>query len=841
MATVLAAPSGSIPLDSDQQKAADHREGTACVAASAGSGKTTLLVGRAIALVESGAHPASVVTLAFNRNAQATLRERLGAHPATKGFEQSMASTFHAFAYQCCRLVMPTLRVLGTSSEEDARQERRGGGAAVPQQTARDLGKRIWDSMGGSIYGAMRPQIVKGTDLEEVMHAESGARERLFAAGWPNAFFQKDGSTSPEQKTKLKDALRSLQLRDVSPDTMTALVEFMPGFRRERQKESAVDFTDMMLGLGNFIRRGDEKVMTRLQSIQHLQIDEAQDGNELRWYIASTVASFKAGRSVMAVGDLRQSIAGFAGATPAMFKDWWDNADAKFALPRNYRSASAIVEAGNAVAKGEPWNIGGDAIAARADLGVGSVRVEPVGTLGIAVEISTAIAAGLSHKDVTVLARTRSALEMVAFGLRTKGLKVFVRGGGFVWKGMDGRMVRAYLDLADGVVRDIKALGLALNKPKRYVSPAKLSTWVVGGKVSGQLHRDASNYPPARAVRECIETMSNLIWAERVQQVEDWLLQGLAADAKENTQAPDDKSDKADLIKALCEIARVCGDVATLDAAIEAETKLDPKDPDVVELSTIHQSKGDQWRVVYVTGVKEGIFPHIKSTDDESFAEEVRLLYVAVTRPVSTLVVDINGSGRFDAKLTALAAVADKTTPPPAPPSPPTPTKRIEKADAAMDRLFPEPTVRVVTPAPTVAALAQALSADETRAHRLSQAGAQPLQGERFVNVRWAEFNELLQPHGFVEDATLSRRTSQRVLVTTLNDGAQALVYTSVPPGANEARGLGEDSIKVVMLDPRGKPYGRRQPYAARTRNWRVTLLARIVEALHAHPDLKAA
>ena len=107
------------------------------------------------------------------------------------------------------------------------------------------------------------------------------------------------------------------------------------------------------------------------------------------------------------------------------------------------------------------------------------MRVEGVGTLGIAVEVSTAIAAGLRHKDVTVLARTRNALEMVAFGLRTKGLKVFVRGGGFVWRGMDGRMVRAYLDLAEGNVRDIAALGMALNRPKRFVSKVKLASWAL--------------------------------------------------------------------------------------------------------------------------------------------------------------------------------------------------------------------------------------------------------------------------------------------------------------------------------------------------------------------------
>ena len=528
-----------------------------------------------------------------------------------------------------------------------------------------------------------------------------------------------------------------------------------------------------------------------------------------------------------------------------MFKEWWDKADAQFSLPRNYRSAAAIVAAGNAVAKGEPWNIGGDAIAARADLGMGSVRVDSVGTLGIATEISTAIAAGLGCKDVTVLARTKAALEQVAFGLRTKGLKVFVRGGGHVWKGMDGRMIRAMLDFGEGVMRDQKALGLALNKPKRYVSPVLLTNTQNGrgpwidkhGRLNlAQLDRE-SGYPPARAVRAAYDTLSNLIWADRVAQVESWLLEGMDADQRENAQAPDAKSDKADLIKSLCEIAAVCGDVKSLDLAIDAETKLDPKDPDVVELSTIHMAKGDQWSVVYVTGVKEGIFPHLRASDDESLAEEVRLLYVAVTRPVHTLVVDVTDAVRFAAKIAALDIVAASTTPPP-PPSPPQPPKRTTEPSSAPLVTFPETPARP-TKAPGPHGMMASLMSDDERAHALTQAGVQPAKDTRFVPVRWDELTTLLSPHGFVEDVTLARRYSQRMLVANLNEGSQVLVYTSVPPGQPEARGIGEDSIKVVVLSPAGKPYSHRMPYTARTRNWRVTLLQRITDALESHPDVK--
>lgn len=827
-------------LDADQQAAAAHRVGTAAVAAAAGSGKTTLLVARAIALVEGGERPESVLTLAFNRNAAQTLRERLASHPATRGSEDRMASTFHAFAFSCVRLVTPDVRVLATSAQEAAEGASRGR-QEDSRQTLRDVARGVWNEMGGNRYGNDRPELIRGVELDKLLELEPSARERLFSKDWVKL------ATAPTPDA-LQEALTTLQLKDVTTVELRALASLMRGFRRAKHSLRVVDFTDMLLALGHYIRVNEPRVMARLRQLRHLQVDEAQDGNELRWYIAQAIADFKEGRSVMAVGDLRQSIAGFAGAQPELFKRWWNTCDAQFTLPRNYRSASAIVEAGNAIAMGEPWNVGGDSIAARTDLGRGSVRVEALGPLAIAVEMASGIKDGTyNHKGVTVLARTKAALEPVAFGLRAQGIRAFVRGGGNAWRGIDGRMIRAYLDLADHSVRDIKALGMALNRPLRYVSGARLAGWVTSAnpsyenpaQLNQRLYGDATSYRPAAAVVEAVETLAELPWEERVLQVESWLIEGLAHDAAENQSAPGDTSDRADLIHNLCVIATTCRDVASLDVAIEAEGRVNPNDPDVVELSTIHRAKGDQWHTVYVVGVKEGIFPHVRATSDEEEAEETRLLYVAVTRPVKALVVSVipNEVDRFGPKIDRLRVIADSTaespdpTPGPGPKAPPPAPEPLVEA--------PKPVPAPAGGYPTAHAMTGALLADEPRAHDLTDKGVQPQPGERFVPVSFSEMEVLLVPHGFVEDEATTQRTGQRVMASRLADGARLLVYTTVPPGQQGARGNGEDSIKVGLLDATGKPLARRQPYAARTRNWRVTLLKRLAEVLKAHPSLK--
>lgn len=826
-------PTAAPTLDSDQQKAAHHSTGRAAVAAAAGSGKTTLLVGRAIDLVRNGADPASVLTLAFNRNAAITLRARLAQHPATAGHEQKMASTFHAFALSCVKLVMPKVNVLSTSAEEAASQ--RGGGDGSPRKTVRDVAKDAWESIGGKLQGASRPEALRDVELDTLFDIEPAARERLFSAGWPQL---------AGDPTRLKAELEKLDLPEVSATELAALALYMPAFLMAKRRAGSVDFTDMLIGLGAFIRKQEPAVMTRLRTIRHLQVDEAQDGNELRWYIARTIAEFGEGRSVMAVGDLRQSIAGFAGAEPELFRRWWDQST-QFTLPRNYRSAAAIVEAGNLVAKGEDWNVGGDAIAAREDLGKGSIRVEALGALAIGVEVATAINNGTKHKDITVLARTRAALETAAFAIRTRGLKVFVRGGGGAWRGIDGRNILAYLRFAEGVVarpgrefdKDLRSLTNALNRPLRYVSGAKVREWMTAdGKLnSAALYREAGRYPPAERVVEAFEELSGLGWAERVQQVRDWLIEGMEEDVSAEKDAPGSNSDRADLIEALCGIAEVCGSMENLNIAIAADQNLDPTAPDVIELSTIHQAKGDQWGTVYVTGVKEGVFPHIKAKKEKDFAEEVRLLYVAVTRPVHTLVLDVEDmvSSRFETKLLKLEALAKRTlpAPPPEPEEPNLPTVQApplvskgEIAAAKAERL-------------SAKKLVAALGADEERAAQLTKAAPAPAAGERFVRITWQELVELLTPHGFKEEPS---NFGQRIVSVATDDEYKLLVYTTVPPGHSEVRSSGSDSMRVVLLKPDGKPMPKLTPLA-RTRNWRRTLLNRLAEALTLyHPELKA-
>lgn len=67
-------------------------------------------------------------------------------------------------------------------------------------------------------------------------------------------------------------------------------------------------------------------------------------------------------------------------------------------------------------------------------------------------------------------------------------------------------------------------------------------------------------------------------------------------------------------------------------AALEAGERQSGKSNDNVQLMTLHSAKGLEFKVVFICGLEEGLFPHQNSLDDLELEEERRLCYVGITR-----------------------------------------------------------------------------------------------------------------------------------------------------------------------------------------------------------------
>jgi hypothetical protein len=270
-----------------------------------------------------------------------------------------------------------------------------------------------------------------------------------------------------------------------------------------------------------------------------------------------------------------------------------------------------------------------------------------------------------------------------------------------------------------------------------------------------------------------------------------------------------------------------------------------------VIVSTVHRAKGLEFNTCYVSA-SSSTFPHQRSlSDPERLEEEERLFYVAATRAKDTLHLtysetDIYGRPAGPSRFLDYVEQDGGSKGDGGEKLPPEPAITTEcpaltplPVEPALTPLPVEPAPRV-TPAglsPGAARFGEARwQAALACAEATTAAEPRSDDGSRYVEVHRQGFEDLLGPLGFDLDAAKGQVIYRAT--DMLRHGRVALtVWTTIPPGGSMARAVGDDSIKVSIVyadgrDGRDRPLLRKQPYAARTRGWRLAVLDRIEKAL---------
>lgn len=329
---VASVPKATVTLDAHQMAVVNHRKGEAIVAAAAGSGKTTVLVERTAALIESGVAPELVLTLVYNRSAADGLKKRLATRLGDSVANRCKAFTFHSFCYGLLKTWNP--------GDARLRSDRILGLPEGPRPAA--------------LVGALLKELDLQGEWKDWVSAADMVREALIDLDAPNAAVL---------IASLKCAGSEAVAREV--------LRFTRAFQAAKLERNCIDFTDMLYIVAMEVREGKTLRSKALAgTFKHVQIDEAQDSNPARWMLALHLAS--GAESLVSVGDLRQSIYGFTGARPDLFRARIEASPATtvavpavmLTLPVNRRSTGAVVAYGNKIAEGRDWNLGGACSAA---------------------------------------------------------------------------------------------------------------------------------------------------------------------------------------------------------------------------------------------------------------------------------------------------------------------------------------------------------------------------------------------------------------------------------------------------------------------------------------------
>ncbi|HEU4747657.1 MAG TPA: UvrD-helicase domain-containing protein [Gemmatimonadaceae bacterium] len=630
----LLAPAPTEPLaglNPAQREAVLHFEGPMLVLAGAGSGKTRVLTARIARLIEHhGVDPSRILSVTFTNKAAGEMRERiarlLGEDP--KGM---WSGTFHAIG----------ARILRTAARQVGR---------TPSFTIYDE-----DDFLGLVKRIME-------------------RERISPKQWSPKVIS---SLISDAKNSLVSAeeYTNLAMDPVSRAAASVFRQLEPALR----SANAVSFDDLLV-LPVEIFRSDERTLARYRDrFQFILVDEYQDTNRAQFQFIKLLGSGHG--NVVVVGDDDQSIYGWRGADIRNILDFEKEfTPAKLVrLEENYRSTPDILEVANAAIT---QNVGRKGKTLRPTRQSGE-RVTVVAALDERDEAEWVLEEIKTRRnqenrglaDFAVLYRTNAQSRPLEDALRREAVPYRLVGSVRFYDRREIRDLMAYLKLIANPA-DSEAFRRAVSVPKRGIGDTTLDALAARAReldlplYEAALSDDAvgSLRPAARkTLADFIALIGRL--RERAKDTSvDVLIQDLVAEIKYvdylQAEGPESARDRIENVSALIDGAAETviddgGEVGLtpLDHFLQRAMLVagaDALDPtaDAVTLMTLHNAKGLEYPVVFLTGLEDGLFPLSQAIDHPpKLEEERRLFYVGVTRAEEKLYLSFTEMRRRNGEL----------------------------------------------------------------------------------------------------------------------------------------------------------------------------------------------
>ena len=601
-------------LNPAQREAVVHFEGPLLVLAGAGSGKTRVLTTRIARLIgHHGVDPRHVLAVTFTNKAAGEMRGRvarlLGEEPAGMWM-----GTFHAVG---ARLLRQSAHLVG-----------------------RDRSFTIYDE--DDQLGVVK-RVMERRSISPKQFTPKAVHGAISSA--------KNALVDPAEYARLASDPFSKAVAAIYGDLEAAY-----------RSANAVDFDDLLVLPVRMLRENERFLDDLRERFQFVLVDEYQDTNHAQYQLVKMLGSEH--QNVCVVGDDDQSIYGWRGADIRNILDFEkDFPSARVVrLEENYRSTPAILRVANAVIAPNSERRGKTLRATRPE-------GEPVTVLGAMDDRDEADSvvdeiierrgprSGLALRDVAILYRTNAQSRPLEETLRRHALPYRLIGAVRFYDRREIRDLMAYLKLIANPA-DEEAFRRAVAAPKRGLGEATVEMLADRARSAGIPLLAAATRadllegmrPAARAaLGDFAGTIARFRERARTESV-DALLRDLIdairyveylREEEDSARAEERVDNIRELVTGAAEaVIDEGGEVGLtpLDhflqrASLVADLdKLDP-DADAITLMTVHNAKGLEFPLVFVTGLEDGLFPLARAFDDPRLLEEERrLCYVAITR-----------------------------------------------------------------------------------------------------------------------------------------------------------------------------------------------------------------
>ncbi len=597
-------------LNPQQQAAVAHVEGPLLLLAGAGSGKTRVITHRMAHLMHASHVPGPcILAVTFTNKAADEMRQRVN-HllPEHRASEGPLVSTFHSF---CVRLL-------------------------------RRDGERLAD---------IRPGFTRQFTIYDEDDQLAVIKSLFRAAGLDEKFMQYRATCSwISHKKSRKESPQDVYNASTEQKT-SQLASLYEQYEGRLRQANALDFDDLLLETVRLLAHDADLRQQYNRRFEFVMIDEYQDTNRSQYELMRLLT--EGHKNVCVVGDEDQSIYGWRGADIRNILDFehdYPNATV-IRLEQNYRSTKNILEAASAVVANNTERKG-KWLWTEAGAGERIGRFEAFDGEQEALFIADTIERLLTTNPqdrVAVLYRTNFQSRQIEEALRRYGRDYVVLGGFSFYQRAEVKDALAYLKAVASPHDSVNLLRI-INTPARgigkssveqielYAREHNLSVWSAIAQMLEEGLFPTRAEAALRAFRNLMVELGAMLPSAKVSEILQEILERTGyVKMLEADKDPDSESrlgNLNELVNAAAEGVERGETVAEfLDhAALVSDT--DQLDAGAsVSLLTLHNAKGLEFPIVFLAGMEEGLFPHMRSLDSKAaMEEERRLCYVGLTR-----------------------------------------------------------------------------------------------------------------------------------------------------------------------------------------------------------------
>ncbi|MDY7030956.1 MAG: ATP-dependent helicase [Thermodesulfobacteriota bacterium] len=600
-------------LNPEQLKAVTADKGALLVIAGAGSGKTRTVTYRVAHLIDRGVDPTRILLVTFTNKAAKEMLYRVESLIKMET-RRLWSGTFHHIGN---RILRRHAQVIGYDTNY----------TILDREDSKDLINNCIAALG---FDTSQRRFPKGEVLREII------------------------SLSVNTGSTIEDIIRrrySFYLEDTDEIIRSAEL-----YSSNKRRLNLIDFDDLLLLWKSLLEEYPEIREMYCERFQYILVDEYQDTNKIQADIIDLLASFHG--NLMVVGDDAQSIYSFRGANFANimeFPRYYPDATV-FKLETNYRSIPEILHLANSSIIHNKRQFQKKLTAIRT-----SGPKPAVVPLNDVTQQADFVAdriqdlrdeKHLSFNDISVLYRAHYQCMELQMEFTRRAIPFEVRSGlrffeqahikdviGFLrivvnpfdelsWK----RVLKLFPDIGKINAHKIWTFVSSSDDPLGAIESREVSS-LISKRAMGSLKKFKS------ILKHVANPSIKDSPADKIRIVMDQLYEGYIQDHFPNFESRiEDINQLGNYSFQYNSTGRFLSELTLLTDLSAEQTGVDADDDEKVILSSIHQAKGLEWRVVFIIWCSDGRFPSSRSlAEPNGEEEERRLFYVAVTRAMDEL------------------------------------------------------------------------------------------------------------------------------------------------------------------------------------------------------------